>query len=276
MAEKSEEVSDEVAVSREAWSARPKTSRGTGRQVPSFGQTHPNHCPLRIVSGKWNGVKRDGRLPYSSKSRRSDGRMVDFREQLAKQLAFIRTSCRLYDEGDKNEAYRIAVALRVICHQTGMSTSLLRHLGATRISLLSTCEVIPAEAEFWPNLTNFIINPTGQVFECVPKLANALTARTVPFDDWWNQETVYRFSAGADVRRKKLILSAANQDGGAHVDALLEPMYQKLRDGAGWKIAFRPDVGEAREVSLGNCGVAAIRQMGYEVLNSPALVALAT
>ena len=42
---------------------------------------------------------------------------MDFKQQLFKQLRFIDTSCRLYDKGDRDEAFRIAVALRVICHQ---------------------------------------------------------------------------------------------------------------------------------------------------------------
>lgn len=198
---------------------------------------------------------------------------VDFKKQLAKQLAFIRTSCSHYDEGDKDEAFRIAVAIRVICHQTSKSTSLLRHLGVTRIPLLSTCEAIPANAEFWPNLTNFVLSPSASIFECVPKLEGARTARLVPFSDWWSEETVYLF-AGGRLTRKQLVLTAANQDGGAHVDALLEPMYRQLADGAGWKLIVTPDGGHPTEAKLGCGGVAALRQMGYELLNSPNLLAL--
>ena len=42
------------------------------------------------------------------------------------------------------------------------------------------------------------------------------------FEEWWTQETVYRFGAFR-IKRQDLVLHAANKDGGAHVDEKLAP-----------------------------------------------------
>jgi hypothetical protein len=51
--------------------------------------------------------------------------------------------------------------------------------------------------------------------------------RTVPFDDWW---TAPVFVDGKRRRfsRRDLVLTAADQDGGAHVDPALNSHYQAL------------------------------------------------
>ena len=69
-----------------------------------------------------------------------------FKEQLARQLRFIRNSCRLYDEGNKEEAIRIGTSLRVLMRDTTdrkgrpLSVSLFSHLKAKdKIKINSLC-----------------------------------------------------------------------------------------------------------------------------------------
>ena len=121
--------------------------------------------------------------------------MQRFKEHLAMQLRFIDRSCRVYDEGDQGEAHRIAVALRVICHQPnkGKSTSLLTHLGATEISLLSTSVPVGARTILAPNnLASLVIRVSdqGATFRSVPPLGDAPAKRFVAFSDWWDGEVV--------------------------------------------------------------------------------------
>ncbi len=61
---------------------------------------------------------------------------MDFKNQLRRQILFLQNSCRLYDEGHFEEAIRLAVALRVMLHDTDKSTSLLNHLAAKSIFML--------------------------------------------------------------------------------------------------------------------------------------------
>lgn len=46
-------------------------------------------------------------------------------------------------------------------------------------------------------------------------------------EDWWKKETVF-VHAGTNHSRRKIVLSAANKDGGAHVDSELEEYYEFL------------------------------------------------
>lgn len=195
---------------------------------------------------------------------------MDFKEQLKKQLRFLQNSCEGYDAGDKDEAIRIATTLRILFHQTSMSTSLLTHLKTPRVKLLSTCEVIPKGRSFWPNLTVIKLWPVMRMAEYAPKLDTAKTKNYVPFSQWWRYETVYLVGR-LTINRKDLVLSAAHTDGGAHVGKKLDAEYETILNGAGWKMTLNlPEGDEDLPFRYGH--LAALRQMGYEVLNSPDLL----
>ena len=66
---------------------------------------------------------------------------MDFKEHLQKQLGFIERSCASFDEGNTDEAIRIAVSARVLLDDTEKSISLLSHLGVKdTIHILTTTE----------------------------------------------------------------------------------------------------------------------------------------
>lgn len=193
-----------------------------------------------------------------------------FRGQLRQQLSFIRNSCASYDRGDRGEAIRIGTSLRVILHDTKKSsTSLLTHLGATEVPLLSTCPRIEIEqpgrrrvmaAE---GLVSFRAASAGAMW--VPKLERSATNIPLRAPEWWGQTVTV--VAGQTVSRRDLALAAANKDGGAHVDSDLPPEYQALIEGV-WT---RMDTGKP----VPGHNLLYLRQMGFEILNSPDLAALA-
>ena len=73
--------------------------------------------------------------------------------------------------------------------------------------------------------------------------------------------------------RKDLVLAAANKDGGAHVDSILDPGYEMVLSGAGWLMTTR-EGGLVKNFAFKHGHVSALRQMGYEILNSPDVLAL--
>jgi hypothetical protein len=201
---------------------------------------------------------------------------VDFRAQLADQLDFIQASCDRYNQGAVREGVRIATALRVIFHQTMKSTSLLTHLNAASIDLLSTCDVAKHRQSFFPGMTTIKISRVGNrmTLEYAPKL-QVDYERPEPFNKWWFQEIVYLSRPDRlQVTRKDLVTSAANKDGGAHVDKTLDPMYERVLEGLGWKLTDRPNGEPPCDVPCRHGHLAALRQMGYEALNSPDLLGL--
>ncbi len=95
----------------------------------------------------------------------------------------------------------------------------------------------------------------------------------LPAPAWWTQ-VVYVYGA-INATRRSLVLGAANKDGGAHVDTKLNPEYEALmRTGErGW-FHYSP-TSDDRFQPVTYEHFLYIRQMGFELLNSPDLLALA-
>src|SRR5919107_1473494 len=222
-----------------------------------------------------------------------------FKGKLSEQLRWLRNSCENYDRGDKSEAIRIATILRVLMHDTfdrrgrPNSMSLLTHLKAKdRIKLYSTINPPPDAIEY---------HGMGRVFVNISEDLNVVSRRIEPVldfeagppvpvsvPDWW-QMPVYVSRADAGVRiagslaattgqnfciaRKDIVLGAADKEGGAHVDETPASDYERpaslgvlrMYEGeielANGRVVPLPPLADAPFVFL--------RQMGYEVLESP-------
>jgi hypothetical protein len=85
------------------------------------------------------------------------------------------------------------------------------------------------------------------------------------FDIWWNS-AVFVDQLGRQLTRKDLVLAAANQDGGAHVDPELDLIYSDLSrsNSLGWVADTEPE----NPMPLPGPEKAALRQIGHEVLKS--------
>ena len=105
-----------------------------------------------------------------------------------------------------------------------------------------------------------------------PSLSDGPLAFFIPVSKWWDQ--VVFVGGSARLSRRKIVLSAANQDGGAHVDELLDPDYKALiSDGFAGSV-LRSDGQKAIESPLFGAHYVALRQMAHEILNSPELLAI--
>ena len=195
--------------------------------------------------------------------------MDKFQSHLKKQLSFLERSCAAYDQGCNDEAIRIATVIRVIIHNTKSSTSLLKHLNATTINLLTSVNPVISESDpiFMLGMGKLI---NGQY---LPKLELA-SGELIPVSKWWSQ-TVMKNGNIISLTRKNIVLTAANKDGGAHVDAKLTPAYEELaKDGAmGTSVQYNPLTGYKVEPDT-DAHLLSLRQMGFELLNSEELNAL--
>jgi hypothetical protein len=101
--------------------------------------------------------------------------------------------------------------------------------------------------------------------QCIPKLDDGPGfTKKVPFELWWS-EPVFTDLHGHQLSRRELILTMANQDGGAHVDASIEKGYTDLskNNALGWC----QDFGDHKEPS-DPPHLAAVRQIGHEILKT--------
>lgn len=125
------------------------------------------------------------------------------------------------------------------------------------------------------NLARLVIECTdkGATFKSNAPLDTASKRRLILFTDWWETEVVC-LTSGVQMTRRELVLAVANKDGGAHVDAKLPSNYTATKSASGLVATFLPAGGTPVEMPLESHSVATLRQIGYEILHSPDLLAL--
>jgi hypothetical protein len=107
-----------------------------------------------------------------------------------------------------------------------------------------------------------------------PGLDDTPLRKSVPVSKWWSQMVFKHFETV--LTRQKIVLGAANQDGGAHVDDKLSPAYEWLcKDGAIGHASGKTRTGKQWTRELKGAHFVALRQMAHELLTSPELLALA-
>jgi hypothetical protein len=214
-----------------------------------------------------------------AKQRRRERREIQ--SALAEQLRLLGKRCRDFDEGDWGEAVEIAVRLRVILNPGGKSKpSVVQSLGAEKVPLLSTCEPIPEHA-LWANgglyTHGFKKDEQGLHYNLFPRLGNGHYRAEIPAHKWWNQVVDIPSDGHKRVplTRKDVIATTANEGGGAHVAALASDRYDVISQPGGIVTITVGSEDEVEEVPIGGVHLAMLRQMAYEVLNSPKLLDLA-
>lgn len=187
----------------------------------------------------------------------------ELEELLVEQINFLEASADAFDKGFESEAKRLAVTTRVLLHNTSNSHSLLSQLGHKTVLFWSTA--LPNEpGNETPHGGLVFMTLGGNESKYVAMLDDVPQLRQISFDEWWNSE-VFTDDQKHTLSRKDLILTAANQDGGAHVDPGLDETYARLSkdNSMGWVTTdasgTKPMPGPER---------AAIRQIAHEVLKT--------
>jgi hypothetical protein len=202
---------------------------------------------------------------------------VDIRQEIAKQLDFIISSCDLYDQGRYFEAMRIAVAARVLFHNTQVSKGIIGgHHRADDLKLLSTTMFKPGCIKDSHFLGFIGLLPSISGFQAC--LDDSSRRDNIPWQRWWSDEPIMSLLRGQEsITRKQLVLACANKDGGAHVDELKPEEYERLDDGLSIEVVVRFSGKQYDEkVKLRNANLAALRQIGYEILSSEELTRIAS
>jgi len=182
---------------------------------------------------------------------------------LKEQISFLEASANSFDTGAEEEAKRLAVAIRILVHDTTSSHSLLGQM-RKKIEFFDTAKDLdPNNMLAHGGLITILTGPYQSRY--IPMLDNfpPKSVKLIDFESWWNKP-VFVDKQGQKLTRKDLILTAANQDGGAHVDPSLDKTYANLsrnglglivNHGTGEKIMDKPER-------------VAIRQIAHEVLKT--------
>jgi hypothetical protein len=191
---------------------------------------------------------------------------------LGRQLKFLQNSSAAFDNGDRDEAIRIATTIRVMIHQTAQSTSLLTLLGGRDTIKLVTAVKPPPTTRGKKILAMFDGITTMGMTGLRPALKSAYYSQAVGVEDWWNQ-LVLVFGPENRWTRRTIVLAAANKDGGAHVDPNISQEYRDLIDGL-WTLTRQDSTRTTTQVMTDHQFIA-LGQFAYELLNSPELIELA-
>ena len=188
---------------------------------------------------------------------------------LREQYEFLNLSAASFDAGFEAEAKRLAVALRVLLHDTASSTSLLGQLGVKdRIKYVDTALRLNPSNLLTTNGLAVLATTTGEPAKWRAPLDSLAQPRQHPdatFASWWTS-AVTKDQDGEMWNRKELVLALANRDGGAHVDPALDERYLRLahENTMGW-IEVTPD----GEQPMRNSPVlASVRQIAHEVIRA--------
>lgn len=193
-----------------------------------------------------------------------------FFEKLREQLDFLKTSCDAFDSGRESESIRIATSLRVLLHDTRNSISLLRHIRRGDTKMLSSARGLKDAKDF----IAFEICLASPTPVRAKPLMNSDFLREVPLSQWLDGECVFNHK-GRPHARRKIILSAANKDGGAHVDSSLEAYYESLSRGEMFPIITGsltcdgpPPFPQGVRQYVRNGHLALLRQFAFETIAS--------
>lgn len=180
------------------------------------------------------------------------------------QIRFLESSADAFDQGFRGEASRMAVALRILLHDTTRSHSLLSQLGMKSVEFIdSSIEYDPNSITSYNGLIGIATQATGGQFYA---FLDAITQKKISFDNWWNG-IIFRDQRGNCITRRELVLSVADKDGGAHVDPHLNKVYADLtrNNSLGWQTSssiegpFQPIIEPHRF---------ALRQISHEILKT--------
>lgn len=190
-------------------------------------------------------------------------------QHLREHRGFIRRSSKSFDDGFADEAKRLATSIRVLVHDTSSSRSLLGQLRLKdTIRFKDTAgpfnidNLLPSS-----NLTMMRMSDAG--IEYLPHLdAGPPACYQHPdlfFEEWWKR-IVLKDGAGEEWSRRDLVLKAANQDGGAHVDHSLDERYASLREdnSMGWIYSN----GASDSPPLNDPVLSSVRQIAWELEQS--------
>lgn len=155
------------------------------------------------------------------------------RTKLEEQRGFLRKSIKEFASGDLAEAVRLAMTIRVLVHETGSCTPLLKQLTANYLQL----EILDAKPEKEEKLppgikkATLMTVPIGIVITDGALFLNsdlALQSRAPSIlGKWWTRQSLILPGPGG-FSRMEIVLGLANKEGGAHVDINISTKYRQL------------------------------------------------
>lgn len=188
----------------------------------------------------------------------------DLEQAFGDQLANLQDAVGLFDAGDdRRAAKQIALYLRILLHDHRQSKALIRTVGRRPTNFFSTAMPLN-DANVMTHGGLIVIEHGSWGARYAAALDDFIFSQWMPFDRWWT-EIVFKDDRSDMLSRRQLVLTVADQDGGAHVDTALDPVYARLSRGnsLGWRRYVN-----GQDEALENPTPGALRQVAHEVLRT--------
>lgn len=170
----------------------------------------------------------------------------DLREIFDDQLDHMKATARLFDGGQHGAYRRLATSIRIFVRKSRMSHPLLEQMQLDRRGFLS-CARSPEPLNKLNSsdlISFFVPQSLSGKARWFPTL-DRWSMEFVPLEQWWTSP-VLADGQGTFFSRSDLVLTVADQDGGAHVDPVIDRSFQKMRKEAfnwsnGKEVTQHPD-----------------------------------
>ncbi|MDH5596502.1 MAG: SEC-C domain-containing protein [Candidatus Peregrinibacteria bacterium] len=189
----------------------------------------------------------------------------DLEKHLTEQIQLLQLSAESFDKGFDAEAKRMAVGIRILLHESKSSHSLLGQLNKLDRQFYASNDADIKDNPFPYSglvMLKMGIKTEGKYVAMLDDTSNEY--KQVSFKEWW-EDVIFDDKKGNRLSRKDIIITAANQDGGAHVDPNIEEKYAKLSkdNSMGWTVQKN---GKTKAIT--GIEKVAIRQITHEVLKT--------
>jgi len=198
---------------------------------------------------------------------------IELVRKVQEQLEVLGILGQAFDTGKRVAGYPLATVIRVLVHDTPSSHALLAQLGE-----LTTMSFIDTSSPFIPgNLLRahgglvMMRMTTGVGADWVPKMELPVPPpgsepRDVSFQDWWKGD-VMRDTQETMWSRRRMVLTIANKEGGAHIDPQQPVDVRAIEEGNSMGWTYSDPINGNQPMSNGPL-MPSIRQIAHELEQS--------
>jgi hypothetical protein len=193
-------------------------------------------------------------------------------EKIRQQAELLRVLGAQFGAGHRVLGYPLATTIRVLVHDTNSSHALLAQLGELTAMPFTDTSLPVSPDNMLPSHGGLVLMKmiTGTGIEWVPRAeippAPGAEPRDTQFAPWWNTD-VMRDSHGTLWSRRRMVLTIANKEGGAHIDPAQPVDVRAIEEenSMGW--TYHDPINGDQPMSRGPL-MPSIRQIAYELEQS--------
>lgn len=207
-----------------------------------------------------------------------------YKHQLIEQISLLIDACHLYDMGKFHQAKTMSSIIRTLVKDpenpkpNNQTISLLKSLSVKESMKFFNTGYEAVDPLININLIGIVTVPTlpplindkESIYLPLLNSSELIDCKWLTFDQWWKSKVIIYKSENLDITftRKKIVLTMAEQDGGAHIDNFknINKSYRNLITGT--THLFTTQNLDGSETGIKHIQYALVRQISHELIIS--------